>query len=472
MNAESHYYQRDSSFIQDRLDENYNNPIFDKIQHMIKRAKYNVIGLGDKRYLLFISSGKTPSNIHYSDEGIPFIGANNLYYGKVDIETCPKIKPDIHNTILKSSQIRKDNILISIAGTIGLSAVYDKDEECNCNQAVAILKLNSDVNPAFISKYLSSELGQLIFSKLQHISSQPNINTTEIGKINVILPPRKTQDDIIAKLKPYGDKVIELEKEITIFEDKISKSVPLYFGYEKIENEYYFNSGDYSTTFMFLPFDKIQDRLHFSYNHPNERILNDFTRKYSLTTLGDIILDSIVRGEQPEYSEEGVTVIKTIDLKNGSIDYNSKVSKEFFEQHSQSHITKNDILIASTGIGSIGKVDVYESDEPAMVDGHISIVRLKQGYNPHFIAFYLRSLLGKIQFDKYWTGSSGQIEIQPYDLEKFIVPDNSIKGVGEKEQQEIVSKINDQLSELKKVRKEYEKNLMEQNDVLLKSLLN
>lgn len=472
MSGSTCYFLRYSDFIDSRLDENYNNPRYDKIKILLKKSKFEIKEFGDKEIMVSITSGKTPKNIHYTDDGIPFIGAASLYQEGIDIETAPKIPREIHNTFLKVSRIKKGDLLVSIAGTIGRCSVYHKTIECNCNQAVAVIKSNADIiNSEFLMKYLNSKLGQLIFSKLQHVSSQPNINTTEISKIQIILPKKELQDNIIKKLKPYKDKIEKIDNDMKSIKNNIDDIIPRLLDIENKKINYFFSSGRENTTSFFIPFDEVKDRLHFSFYHPKIKIKKKFMNSFSTTKIKDIVTIPVKRGQQPTYSQEGVIVIKTVDLRNGKINYNLKVSEDFFNRYPNAHIIKNDILVASTGTGSIGKVDVYDRDEPAMVDGHISIIRLKEGFNPYFIAYFLRSTLGRIQFDRLWTGSSGQIEIQPNDLEDFVVPDNSSEGIPTEIQKEITDKINEYNIELKKMEKECNENYKEMNDFFLETLI-
>lgn len=149
-----------------------------------------------------------------------------------------------------------------------------------------------------------------------------------------------------------------------------------------------------------------------------------------------------------DYDEFGnVIVLKTVNLKNDYIDYENalRVSQEFFETYPAAHVRKGDILVASTGYVSMGKVDVYDRDEPAIVDTHISIVRLNESYDPWFVAYFLRSHLGQLQFEKWFTGSSGQIEIQPQDLGRFILPASLREGIPLSEQKRITSEITQHL---------------------------
>ena len=156
------------------------------------------------------------------------------------------------------------------------------------------------------------------------------------------------------------------------------------------------NGKDDRSPYFVIPFDDQKiDRLHYHYYDPELTLLETLKNLFSTTTLDQILVVPAVRGEQPEYvgeedkvpETEKVDVIKTIDLKNRYIDYANclKTRREFFIKYPFAHAKKNDVLVTSTGYVSMGKVDVYDRDEPlfpAMIDGHISILRLKEGYDP------------------------------------------------------------------------------------------
>lgn len=76
----------------------------------------------------------------------------------------------------------------------------------------------------------------------------------------------------------------------------------------------------------------------------------------------------------------------------------------------------------------------------------MSIIRIRDDYDPYFILYYLRSHLGQIQFQKWFSGSSGQIEIQPSDLCDFIIPIAREGGVNIEKQSRIAGLITDQLN--------------------------
>lgn len=216
---QSYYYSRYIDQIEERLDENYNNPRYDQIETLLARSKFPIVALDRPEFLKHITSGKTPKGIRYlEDGGIPFLGATQITDGKVFIETAPRISEEWHRGKLKDCQVKKDDVLATIAGTyIGRSAVFNGLEECNCNQAVAILRVNTEnIIPEYLVRYFNSDLGQLFFGKYQHISNQSNINTTEITKIRVILPDKPTQE---AMLKTISER----EKALTSVENEVRK---------------------------------------------------------------------------------------------------------------------------------------------------------------------------------------------------------------------------------------------------------
>jgi hypothetical protein len=85
-------------------------------------------------------------------------------------------------------------------------------------------------------------------------------------------------------------------------------------------------------------------------------------------------------------------------------------------------VQRNDVLVNSTGDGTIGRVAVYDFDAPAVVDGHISIVRYKDENLAWYVAAFLLSPDGQRQLYRYINGSSGQVELYPQDIGRVWVP--------------------------------------------------
>jgi len=171
----------------------------------------------------------------------------------------------------------------------------------------------------------------------------------------------------------------------------------------------------------------MENRLDVVFYQPKYLSVYNVLEKanWEIKEIKELCKDPVNRGKTPEYTDKGIPVIKTINLKNSEIvrDPISYVSEEFYEKNERCAIEKYDILVASTGVGSIGKVDIVESDQRLVVDGHISIIRLnKELVNPYYVLAFLRSKYGQLQVEQRIRGATGQIELYPEDIETIRIP--------------------------------------------------
>ncbi|MGH6849089.1 MAG: N-6 DNA methylase [Methylocella sp.] len=98
------------------------------------------------------------------------------------------------------------------------------------------------------------------------------------------------------------------------------------------------------------------------------------------------------------------------------------IEKAVFDEMKAFHLKDGDVLVASTGTGTIGKACVYHSKWPAVADGHVTVVRVdSKQVNPYYLADYLRAGGGAIQIERLYTGSTGLIELQPEEMDQILV---------------------------------------------------
>ncbi|RKQ32303.1 restriction endonuclease subunit S [Oceanobacillus halophilus] len=166
------------------------------------------------------------------------------------------------------------------------------------------------------------------------------------------------------------------------------------------------------------------------FHRPIVQELTNVLNTVGTIKLKDILIEDVHRGVQPKYDLDGdYYAIKTAHLKNEGIDLTDceTVSSEFFKKKERAQVTNGDILIASTGKGSIGKIDIFQEEEDAVVDGHVSIVRVNENkYNKLFLVFFLRSILGTFQIERDFTGATNQVELYADAIMNFDIPDLSI----------------------------------------------
>ena len=147
---------------------------------------------------------------------------------------------------------------------------------------------------------------------------------------------------------------------------------------------------------------------------------DDETDPDSLTYEGMILADGSRYVDDTKNAN--VCALKSNCIRSGYIDTSlaRSVTRAFYEKNKKrAGVQKNDILINSTGDGTIGRVAVYNYDFPAVVDGHITIVRLKDPNLAWYTAAFLLTEDGQNQMYRYINGSSGQVEIYPQDISRI-----------------------------------------------------
>jgi type I restriction enzyme M protein len=82
----------------------------------------------------------------------------------------------------------------------------------------------------------------------------------------------------------------------------------------------------------------------------------------------------------------------------------------------------NDILLASTGEGTLGKCCVFNLKTPAIADGHVTVIRVNsRQIDPYYLADYFRLGFGAEQVERLFTGSTGLIELTPDQIDSVVV---------------------------------------------------
>lgn len=120
-------------------------------------------------------------------------------------------------------------------------------------------------------------------------------------------------------------------------------------------------------------------------------------------------------------SKQGTIITNGADWIEKSI-YDAFVEQANITGENRNLIKKDDVLLSSTGDGTLGKAAVYNNNNPAIADGHVTIIRVdKKIIDPYYLCDYLRSGFGSVQVDRLYTGSTGMIELTPDQVDSIVV---------------------------------------------------
>lgn len=224
-------------------------------------------------------------------------------------------------------------------------------------------------------------------------------------------------------------------------------------------------------------------RINFEWLDPRHEEMDKRLKKirkkkgYGVDTIGDLVsrdICKIIKGKTAKRYmnvSQGIPIIKVRNVTNEGINWNTDhILRSFFDENQKSHLRKNDVLIASTGVGSIGRVSIMDKDLECMTDGHISTIRIldKNKISPNYLVHYLRSVFGQMQIERYTVGCTGQTELNDCDINliRIIYPFENVT-----DQDKIIKKaINHEVKALNS-RKAYIYNLKKAKEEFIKALI-
>lgn len=162
-----------------------------------------------------ITKGTTP--VDKSGNGnINFVKIENIDSASGEISITSKISEEEHNGYLKRSQLQEDDILFSIAGTLGrVTSVNKGILPANTNQALAIIRLKTGCLN-YIKTYLKGKAVADFVKKNPTIGAQPNLSLEQVGNLVIDLPSFEEQQEIGAFFN-------NLDNLITLHQRKLDK---------------------------------------------------------------------------------------------------------------------------------------------------------------------------------------------------------------------------------------------------------
>lgn len=180
----------------------------------------------------------------------------------------------------------------------------------------------------------------------------------------------------------------------------------------------------------------------------DEEIPFDLPVSWKWVRLDDIVTKPIKRGKSPTYTAKSGTLVfaQKCNTKAGYIDLDialyldeSKLDKYPVDEF----IQDGDIVINSTGNGTLGRVGVYRNIDnprnlPIVPDSHVTVIRANQSVAARYVFYVLKYY--QPYMEKLGTGSTNQTELSANVVRTMLFPLPPVA-----EQKRIVAKIEELL---------------------------
>ncbi len=317
--------------------------------------------------------------------------------------------------------LKKENILLSIVGTIGKCAIVKKSLEAITDRNLATIKnIDNRLNKYFLTTFLNSAYGKYQTQKLSTGNVQPLLNLGQVGiiKIPILSNTFQSQIEILVKTsyqKLESSKTLYKEaeelllKELDLLDFKPSeeniatKSFKESFGVSgRLDSEYYQPKYDQIERI-------IREHGNFTYiKNEFNYIKTSFDKSkdgYNYIEIGDVNVS------------DGTNICNYVETEN--LPANAKIN------------IKNGDLLVSTVRPYRGAITIINTNEDDLiVSGAFTVLRKKENsnINTQVLQVLLRTKIYKELLLKFNVGTQYPV-IKDEDVLNLIIPniDNSIQ---------------------------------------------
>ena len=186
-----------------RCDALYYAPRLRRAVELLAKSKLRKEPLG--RLSPELAGGATPTRGDqelYATEGIRFLRIMNIMPFEIRLEDVKYITADVHENDLARSQLRAGDVLMTITGRVGTTAVVPPDVlPANINQHIVRMRLVGDaVLPEYLAAYLNSSFGLMLTNRGVTGGTRIAVDYEAVRQLQIPIPDGKVQAKIAAEV--------------------------------------------------------------------------------------------------------------------------------------------------------------------------------------------------------------------------------------------------------------------------------
>lgn len=310
----------------------------------------------------------------WTSSGKIVIRSNNIKNGKINFSSPSYTDEKNFEIRTKRAMPRGGDLIITREAPMGEVGMVPENMECCLGQRMVLLRVNPEVCDNYYLLYcIQSKYVQHQISWSEGTGTTvSNLRIPYLERIKIPYVSLENQKKISSILKCIEEKIINNEM---INKNLLEQALAIYKDW----------FCDYALSDGILP------------------------ENWKITTIG-AISSLVTRGIAPKYDDSSDQIVlnqkcirdHTIDISLSRRHLPKKINEKW--------ISKGDLLINSTGTGTLGRVaQVWFEANNMTVDSHVTIVRPKDPILQSYIGFW--GLSHESEIEAQHTGSTGQTEL-------------------------------------------------------------
>ena len=351
-------------------------------------------------------------------------------------EESPEIQLDIN-----------DVVVVKTGSSYGKTSFVDNlTEKTTLNPQLIVLK-ERKCNSKYLCYFLNTQYMRKHFEDLVNGTAIPTFSQEKFGMKIFPLPPASEQEKIVSRIELIFDKIdlLENDKENldTIIKQTKSKILDLAIHGKLVPQD----PND-------EPAEELLKRIATSDNRPYKKIEEEepyeLPSNWSWCYLCDIC-SKIKRGKSPKYTDKSTIMAfaQKCNQKDGptSLEKALYIDESSLKKYQEDEKMQfNDIVINSTGTGTLGRVGIFNCPIPDDVnavypDSHVTTVRILPEIDKLYCYYFIKNKQSYLE--TMGEGSTNQKELKPDTISSLYFPLPPYS-----EQLRIVSKIEELFSYL------------------------
>lgn len=187
-----------------------------RLKELIKQLCPTGVKKVQVKYIKKDSFWLMPSTPKFINEGIPYITSKNIKNGVINFSSAKYISKDDYISMSSNRKIEKNDLLITMIGTIGEVAFVDEEKEFY-GQNMYLIRLDENiVNRNYFYYYLTSPSVRDSLVSNRNKSSQGYIKAGSLENLQIPIPPMEVQKEIVRILENFTDCTVNLIENLTI----------------------------------------------------------------------------------------------------------------------------------------------------------------------------------------------------------------------------------------------------------------
>ena len=407
----------DPNFIfEDRLDAHYYSNKFHEVEKKIKLAPYAVKKFSE--IAKKIKCGPFGSSVlaeNYDETGIIMVRPLNLKNVLLSNENLVRFPEKALGSNFPT--FKHDDLLFARVGMPSCSIIPKTFESVTISPNIIAAELIDNIDAYYIATFMNTPFGLLQIERRFKAVSQPTVSTEELKTLDIFLPDFKYQKyigDKVRKAEQLREEINRVVKEVeslfynyTLLKEKTDdtkdatkefgvfvepKNILNLLGPEVYKSDYVENQNMITALNNYVNFEECY-----------EYIVNGVDSRNYINDIGT-----------PYYK---VAAIDMYGIKEASVDY---VDVFIDSINTKQKIEDGDLLITRKGSFGIS-MGVQARDMVGIISSEVFKVRLKNGWDADYLAYFLNSNYGQKQFLQFATGSTMK-GISQQNIVEILIP--------------------------------------------------